>query len=260
MSVGQRSSSLLLIPLPLPSSSSPSSSLFPPPSPPLLFLPSLLSAAKYKTKSADFENDEKQNAKLFIKWRQDSAEYRGRCNMSQNSTPWTGQPRVRLCGLPNQERVRDIVDICYGQACKKLKSKDPKVVRQNLWCNPSQSLSHSAKAVFDRPGTFTKSSRWYSYRHDATLTGSGQLQLLGWHTGAAGVTDDFRESDTRSLSGLHRTDRETYGKRAEIKQNVYADLFLLSEFEQGDGFSVASASVMSLSMYLNPFAIWWKQS
>ena len=123
--------------------------------------------------------------------------------MSQSSTPWTGLAHTRLCGLPATDRVRDVVDICYGQACKTLKSKDPQVVRLNLWCNPSQSVCHSAKAVFDHPGTFIQSSCWYSFKHDATLTGSGQLQLLGWRTGAAGSVHDFSESDTRNLSGLH---------------------------------------------------------
>ena len=140
--------------------------------------------------------------------------------MSQRSTPWTGLPRVRLCGLPNSERMRDIVDVCYGQACKKLKSKDPDVVKQNLFCNPTQSLAHSAKAVFDHPGTFTKSSCWYSYKHDATLTGASQLQLLGWRTVAAGSLQDFSESDTHSLSGLQDS-RHTYIRTYSRAQRLY---------------------------------------
>ena len=121
--------------------------------------------------------------------------------MTQHAAPWTSKATTRLSGLPNTPRCLDVVDVCYKESSLRRASVDPAVVTKGLWCNPSQNLNHGAKAVYGTPGTFTKSTVWYSYEHDCTLTASAQLESLGWHRGSAGGVSLFSESDMRSLSG-----------------------------------------------------------
>ena len=121
--------------------------------------------------------------------------------MTQHAAPWTSKPTTRLSGLVKTPRALDVLDVCYGEACVRRESVVPAVVTKGLWANPSQNLNHGAKAVYGTPGTFTKSTVWYSFEHDATLTASAQLETLGWHRGAAGGVSLFSESDMRSLSG-----------------------------------------------------------
>ena len=177
---------------------------------------------------AVFVDEEHQRAKgkTFTSWKSRSVDARSKLKIATDAKPWSGRTGVLLSGLPQTARVADCVDICYQQAVVQKKSTDPAIVAKDLWCNPSQNIGFSCKAHLGAPGTFCRSSTWYSYEHDATMSGQTQLQLLGWHADCAPM-DSFSEGETRSLSG--------------------------------DGFSIPIACVVSTSMWLNPHGPWWKR-
>ena len=152
---------------------------------------------------------------------------RTKLKMSTSARPWTSLPFVSLVGLPQTDRVHDAVDVCYREAVRKKKTANVAEVRKGLWCNPSQNIGFSCKAHIDSPGEFCKSSTWYSYEFDCTMSGQAQLQLLGWFEGCAPM-ELFSEAETRSLSG--------------------------------DGFSVPAACVVSACMWLNPHGPWWSRT
>ena len=165
--------------------------------------------------------------KRYATWKQRSVDMRTKLVMSADARPWTSLPFVSLHGLPRTCRISDAVDICFREASIKKGTVEVAEVRKGLWCNPSQNIGLFCKAHIGHPGTWCKSSTWYSYEFDCTLSGQAQLQMLGWGSGCAPM-DLFSESETRSLSG--------------------------------DGFSVAVACVVSGCMWLNPHGPWWSSS
>ena len=164
------------------------------------------------------------DGKAFAKWRARSVDCRSKLGMSATARPWTGLATTRLAG--RRARYLDAIDVCFMEASTKKKSNCVKTVAEGLWCNPSQNVGHSCKPCYNGPGTFCRSGIWYSFEQDATLSGAGQLALLGWP--ASYCPMNFSEAEARSLSG--------------------------------DGFSVPVAAAVATSCWLNPWAPWWPKN
>ena len=101
-------------------------------------------------------------------------------------------------------------------------SKD---VLSQLWVDITQNVDRGHRGSREVP-SFTTGSLAYSFAHDCTLSGQGQMRLLGWPSRPAALPLElYSNSEARNLSG--------------------------------DAFAVPMACSAMLALFLNERAPWW---
>ena len=142
--------------------------------------------------------------------------------LAPGARPWTSRSSLR--GLPQLDRVLDVVDTSFWAAHQARPGVPIAALTRDLWVNVIHSV-HMLPFSAGRPGTWTRNGVWYNYGRNTTLSGQGQMQLLGW-----------RPEDVASK---HLSDREL------------RDL-------SGDAFSMPVSTIFSTCCFLNPWSVIWK--
>ncbi len=106
-----------------------------------------------------------------------ATQQRNLLGVSSTFADWTKTAKLR--GVPNSDRYRDCLDVCWGAALKAAPegTKRSDLVK-GLWCNPSQAVQRKPWNP-DSGGTVTTSSTWYSFEHDCVLDSVDFLRLHG---------------------------------------------------------------------------------
>jgi hypothetical protein len=143
--------------------------------------------------------------------------------LSSTFSAWTKAKSTKLRGLPNLERIRDCLDVCYGEQLQTLASGTTRGdLVKNLWANASQGVQ---RRPWSRDkGTLTCGSLWYSFETDSTLDGTDFLRIHG-HP-ALMSTGGITERDLKDLGG--------------------------------EGFSVPIVTLIASAVYFLPWADWWQ--
>ena len=113
--------------------------------------------------------------------------------------PWTTNPGVQLCGVRDDPRAREILDIGFAVACRAKPGFPFNEVAKGLWANPSQDIDRKPWSSSGPMGLAT-SIFLYSYEHDIGLSGFANLRIIGHPTGTSpmGV---LAEDKLRNLAG-----------------------------------------------------------
>lgn len=143
-------------------------------------------------------------------------------SMAMDSRPWT--PHHELRGLPNSDRMRDLIDVSYHRARRDTMDADTdeKEVPRGLFLDVSQGMMR-ARLCRDLLNSFGTKSMVYSYEHDIVLSGASHLQLFGWSRDR--MSNFFSDDTLRDLAG--------------------------------ESISVPSLAIVLLALWMNPFADWW---
>jgi len=158
-------------------------------------------------------------------WRAHSSQVRTTYGLSKKTAPWSARASTRLRGVPELPRVRDLVDVLFGIRQKKLGPlATTREVTHELFADLSVSVARVPMKI-GSPHTFRKNSFCYSYEHDCVLSGSAQLQCMGW-------------------------------PRSEIASLPDSELRALS----GEVYSLPIASMFHFALFCNPYAPWWGES
>jgi hypothetical protein len=145
-------------------------------------------------------------------------------NVPKTSKPWTSKPGVVLRGVPDSDRMRDVIDTCFAVE----RSKAPDMKLQDLLCGLIVDVSQQVnRQPWSRIGrTALPSSILYSFEHDSTLSGAASMKLLGW--------------PSRCLPFHKFSDKE------------FANL-------GGESYSLIWATVFHGLMFTNPWGEWWQK-
>ena len=114
----------------------------------------------------------------------DSDLWRKELQVSKAYRPWTSQAKVKLAGLPKQDRVRDLVDlVAADRLCKQdmqgSKSIDVKSIMQPVVVDVSQSHKRRVHTRRDIHPCLTTSSSWYDYHLDRMVVPHENFLLQG---------------------------------------------------------------------------------
>ena len=127
-------------------------------------------------------------------------------------------------GVAQSERACDVLDCCFLLRQKKLgPGASTQAITEDLWANPSQSVSRKPWSV-GKPATTTTSSELYSFEHNAVLSGNATLTAMG-----------------------HPSNSAPRGKFSERSLRCFA----------GESFSVPIVAMITHAIYVNPHAPWW---
>ena len=117
-------------------------------------------------------------------WKNDSIKWREQLQISGSYAPWTARPTIRLAGVPKQDRVRDLIDLCcadvLGGCVKGRQVRQVPALLRDVFVDVSQ--SHARKPKTRKSGMhpcLTTSSTWYSYRLDRMLVPHENFLLQG---------------------------------------------------------------------------------
>ena len=160
-------------------------------------------------------------------WKVTSNRLREEAGMTAKSQPWTIQSHIQLRGLPQSERMRDLINVVFTQRyreCKNVENREE--VYKGVVVDVSLPLEKSETTTDGRWPKLSGKSLIYSFQHDLVFSGSGHMQMLGWPRTwpeSSGLTDDL----LRDLAG-----------------------------SVGD--SVPIAAVIVSGLWLNPLAPWWR--
>ena len=168
-------------------------------------------------------------SKAYLSWTERSADTRFNLGLPPRTdsvkwAPWTGRGQVKLRGLSPTERCKDVLDVCFAHACRKMPGASVETLKKGLWANPGQHVDRLP--VQWKLFTPTSSTENYSFEKDAALAGGAHMRLIGWPKDACPL-EVFSEHELRQLVA--------------------------------DSFSVPIAAAISSCFWLNPFAPWWKE-
>jgi hypothetical protein len=164
---------------------------------------------------------EKNSSRFFMGWRAKSAIVRDALKLPPGSKPWTSRPEVKLRGVADSERQRDLLDVAWADSRNKNPGLASSELCKILWANPSQGLQRRPWSW--KPQTLTTSCELYSYEGDCVISGAGHMRAMGWPNNCVPI-DEFSESDVRSLAG--------------------------------ESYRVPIACIATNAFYLNPYAPW----
>lgn len=163
-----------------------------------------------------------KSSRDFDKWRAKSVQLRDQLRLGATARPWTS--RAKLRGLPDVERMRDVLDVCFAHMRQKHPNVPVAELIKSLWANPGQAVQR--KPIRKKPDTLASNTILYSYEKDCVLSGDSHLVLLGWPKHSAPLTH-VTEAECRDMSA--------------------------------NGFSVPIACQLMKAFYLCPFAPWWTE-
>lgn len=128
------------------------------------------------------------------KWKQDTASRRNMLGMSPSYRPWTQLLQKKLKGVPDCDRIREMLDIIWYERClmhSEALGMSAQVLAgpagaqfhqqlcQDLVIDVSQALPRKTAAATGL-GCLTQSMVAYVYSMDQVLKGYQHLQLQGW--------------------------------------------------------------------------------
>ena len=146
-------------------------------------------------------------------WKQESVAFRRALGIQPNYKPWTSRYGFRGLGLPNSDRMRDVLD-CYVASELKKQSRmghdsDECAVVDVMACvdgkfiDVSQSVKRQAHS--NEQGccrSFLTGTLLYDFSRDAVLTGSEMLQAHGFPgPGEFIIPADVSDAQARALAG-----------------------------------------------------------
>jgi len=169
--------------------------------------------------------------KAWPLWLSHSEAIRTRNSVPKGTRPWTTRRGISLVGVPATLRAHDVLDTVWSVAVKQAARSTPASdIRKSLFCDLSQDIKRqpltAAKRSRGLPSMVT-GTVYYSFEEDTTISGRGNLQLLG-HPPGRMSRQSFSESQLRDLAG--------------------------------EGFSVPHACLISFLLFSNPFGAWWDSS
>jgi len=170
---------------------------------------------------------EYENKAQHRRWKSHSASTKNIAGLAQDTKPYTSRPDIKLLGVPEVPRVRDMIDVHWSLRLQATKGTawSSKKLRQGLWLDLSQNVHWGRSATQGLGGTLCKGSCWYSYEQDCVLDGIDHMLLQGWPTETA---------NDPSLSDA---------ERKEIA---------------GEGYHLGSFATCVMGFFLNPYAPWWR--
>jgi len=125
------------------------------------------------------DHERKQHRPDLEIWRRHSSRTRTDLGAPRRSFEWTSKPHLRLVGVPESERQRDLLDVAWISRLKEATPSETEVdLRKGFWCDLSQSVLR--KPWSSRLRNFKSRGHLYSYEKDRCLSGSDQLRVLGW--------------------------------------------------------------------------------
>lgn len=158
------------------------------------------------------------------KWKVHSAVVRDRLRMGATSAPWTSQ--AKLTGLPDNARMRDVIDVAWGARREAMPAGSTKSeMARNFFCDPTQSVSRTPWQ--EGLAAIAQGSMMYSFEKDLVLSGFDHLRALGIPEDAAPGqgTVSFSDKQCRSLAG--------------------------------EAFGCPVVTTITYAFWLNPYGNWW---
>jgi hypothetical protein len=144
--------------------------------------------------------------------------------MSTKSAPWTSNRSLSLTGVPQSQRVYDVLDVGWQWRLKSLPSgTSTSDARRGFWANCSQAIQRAP--FFEDGGVITTSGCWYTYEHDFCLDGHDFVLLQGAPIGTTPASS-FSARQLRDLGA--------------------------------EAFSAPCISCFTYAAYLNPYGSWWQ--
>jgi hypothetical protein len=163
-------------------------------------------------------------SKDWCAWRTHSSTIRAASCIPKNSKPWTTREGVALRGLPDSERVRDLLDTAFAiqQRINPASSSTEELLRGLM---VDVSVAVQRKPWSTSPPTVTTRSMLYSFEKDVVLSGHAHMRLMGWPADRC-PAERFSDTDLRALAG--------------------------------ESYSVPLSTMLNFTLFCNPWGPWWK--
>ena len=166
----------------------------------------------------------------YAQWRVDSRKWRGQLQITPTFSPWTSRTEFRGQGLPQCERVLDLLDLVVAQKISDLQLSGRmsfKALQEKLadvYVDVSQ--GHVRRPFTPQKGPshcLTTSSAVYSFARDAMVL---PLEMLMWHGHKSSVTlpPNMSQKSLAKLAGE--------GMALPSLGTVIWALFLLKQFPE----------------------------
>ena len=146
-----------------------------------------------------------ESTEMHRKWRQHSGARRELVGMGAEEMPWSSRPDTQLRGLPNScPRVEDVINVVWGDSSMRQGIQEDFAAmqkwRENLFADISQNVSRvkGTRGI----GTLVQGSTLYSYEHDAVLTFTQLLQLMGFPAEECDMTSMSSNAGKQKRAGL----------------------------------------------------------
>ena len=142
-------------------------------------------------------------------WKADSHAFRKAHGIALGYRPWTSRRGFRGNGLPDTDRVKDLLDCYVALELKKAESKaemdcetvDVESIMQDKYMDVSQSLNrHAHTNAVGCNHAFTTGSQLYDFNRDCILTGREMLALRGQSRDFI-IIEGCSDSVVRELAG-----------------------------------------------------------
>ena len=168
--------------------------------------------------------EKQKQSKDWRAWRTHSSTIRAASGIPKNAKPWTTRPAVALRGLPDSERVHDLLDTAFAmqQRINPAGSTTEELVRGLM---VDVSVAVQRKPWSTSPPTVTTRSMLYSFEKDTTLSGHAHMRLMGWPSDRS-PAERFSDSDLRALAG--------------------------------ESYSVPLSTLLNFTLFCNPWGTWWQ--
>ena len=168
-----------------------------------------------------------RNKAKYALWRVHSAAVRAELGISARWCNWTGPSRladVQCRGIPQVERMLDVLDCAWAARIKRYPILSITELRKGFFAAPSQSVAR--KPWSTGIGTLVSNTVFYSFELDTLIGGQDPFNLHGFP---------------------HRDDQQHFSSNQLTK--------LI-----GESFFLPSCATVAYSFYLNPHAPWWRDS
>ena len=162
------------------------------------------------------------SAKEWATWKTHSSVIRSKHNLPKQSKSWTGRPGICLRGVPNLDRVHDVIDCAFSIHRAKNPKASTKELVDGLMVDISQAVQRKPWSVGAR--TVTTRTHFYVFSEDCSLAGASHMKLMGWPTSRLG--QQFTDHELRVLAG--------------------------------ESYSLPWNAVFHALLYCNPFGEWWQ--
>lgn len=168
----------------------------------------------------DTENLDRKGSKERQQWRIDSLFIRDKLNLAHSYKPYTTRsPRPRMLGVPDSERMRDLLDVAEADRLRRGLSSD------GFYCDLSQSVR---RCPWGPLRTLTVNSAVYDFGREMVLSPLEEMALQG-----------FPAVELASSAGLR-------------------DPSVVCSWA-GQAMFVPCVAALKLAYFLNSWGPWWKE-
>ena len=112
-------------------------------------------------------------------WEKHSSRIRAELHVEKDSAPWTSKADIRLSGVSNSARQRDLLNVAWearvawGKGCKRTDD-----LKRDFWLDLSQTVT--MKPWTDQLKGFRGRGHMYSFEMDRCLDPVDEMRMLGW--------------------------------------------------------------------------------